>query len=91
MTLVPKFIRRWLYRKMITRLKEVETADYNVFLCVMVREFTLITDIRSYPELWDRRRQCPNKRGISEGKYTWWFENNQQRLQYVKEALYLVS
>lgn len=87
---VPKFIRRWVYRRM---LKEIDKniSHRRIYLChFCTYQFPYIR-IKHYPELWNRRFGLPWYIHDTPAHAQVWFMEEFERRRYVKKALDLVT
>ena len=88
---VPKFIRKWKYKKIIKELEE-KPRGY-IFLCHKCKYHFPFVSIKYYPELWNRKESADWYTifdRIEPCKHAW-FVSNETRKQYVEEALELVN
>lgn len=87
---VPKFIRRWVYKRI---LKRIDDTSYHepTYLCVFCRFKFPYMNIERYPELWDRKESLTWFRWNRDPHIQAWFYNDEDRRKYVQEALDLVT
>ena len=88
---VPKFIRKWMYKRMLKDIDQKSKYERDTFLCNFCVYNFPYKKIKYYPELWDRRHSLkyysPN--GPTLGMI--WFLEQSERKKYVQEALDLLN
>ena len=85
---IPKFIRRWVYKRM---LKELDRKGKYTYLCHFCKYQFPYIKIEHYPELWNRRfvlsAYNPDEPPHAQ---VWFFEESTRRV-YVLQAIALTT
>lgn len=92
---VPKFLRRWKYKRILKNLAKQQIKDPldPLFLCSQCRWRFPYVRIEHYPELWDRKHTAEwfNNRYTDNPYSQVWFRSNYSRKVYVEQALDLLT
>jgi hypothetical protein len=89
---VPKFIRKWVYKRMLKKLDENSKEIYpDTYLCHFCKYQFPYINIKHYPELWNRRFGLPWYIHDKPAHAQVWFMEEFERRRYVKKALDLVT
>ena len=92
---VPKFLRRWKYKRILKNLAKQQIKDPldPLYLCLECKYHFPYIDIKNYPELWDRKHTAEwfNNRYTDNPYSQVWFRDNDSRKKYVEQALDLLT
>ena len=93
--IIPKFIRKWKYNKILEKLKNQNTTyDKPIYLCLECKYRFPYINIKHYPELWNRKETTPwfpYTQPDRNPEHKVWFKSNKERQQYLIEALNILK